>query len=141
MSCNRTWSNISETWSSVKETWPTLGMRATSSDIWSNISETWVCFQDTWSGKHPLPPVPPTPSLPISEDGYNLAMEQIPQVTYEEPQKKKKKKKTIELTCIVGSVHFTQKKDTKEENIVFFDVKRIKFEITRLHEAQLSVTT
>jgi hypothetical protein len=141
MSCNLTWSNFSDTWSSVKATWSEVGKRATNSDIWSQISETWVCFQDTWGTQQPIPP---TPSVPSTEDGWNLAMGNIPEVipSVEPVQLRKvKKKKTIELICIVGTEHFSQKKETREENNIFFNVKKIKFEINRLTEAKLSVTT
>lgn len=141
MSCQKLWSNIGFTWSTIKETWSDLGLRATNQEIWSNISETWVCFQDTWGRQQPTPP---TPIVPTNDGDYILGIVDIPMVPtvqmVEQPQKKKKKK-VIELTCVVGTESFTEKKETKEDNTIFFTVKRINFEIKRLHESLVSVTT
>lgn len=139
MTCDIVWSNIDQIWSGEYFTWSTLGRRATDHDIWYHIADRWICFQDTW-GQRSSPPIPSV----VPEEGYNIAMGEIPHVEilpYELELPKKKRKKTIELILTVGTEEFKMKKDTREENNVSFDISKIKLEVKKLHEAQLSIIT
>lgn len=111
-------------------------MNFTSHDTWGIISDTWMSFQDNWNGESP--PIPPVVDL----EGANLGMGEIPHVEIVPYEKEIEKKKTkiIEMVCIVGTETFTMKREAKE-NRVFFNVKRIKFDINKINEPKLSVIT
>jgi hypothetical protein len=95
---------------------------------WNSIPVLWEDANQTWSEAWYVSDVPPIEVPVVDTGGYNLAMESIWGVWNSNQQKKRKKRK-IELTCVIGGVHFSQEHDFNEsEKEVSFDLERIGIE-------------